>query len=172
MTSAVISPRSATVSAFNWAGRRNVMNRTSSVTCDSTAGMVDPPTPPRRFAGPSQAVPRGSALVPDDDHHSEPRPVRAAPQGLTAGSTARLDDGLAVGERGELHLDRDAAEARYVLGAATGPGHQRGGARLPPHPRRRAARHAPVAGRDGQLHPIARGHPPPPPPSLCSGHHP
>src|SRR5258708_13460909 len=104
MTSAVIAPRSATVSAFNWAGRRNVMNRTSSVTCDSTAGMVDPPTPPRRFAGRSQAVPRGSALVSDDDHHSEPRPVRAAPEGLTAGSTARLDHGLPVPVPADLHL--------------------------------------------------------------------
>src|SRR5258708_16741014 len=140
MTSAVISPRSATVSAFNWAGRRNVMNRTSSVTCDSTAGMVDPPTSQRRFAGRSQAVRRGSALVPDDDHHSEPRPVRAAPQGLTAGSTARLDDGPAVGERGELHLDPDAAEARYVLGAATRPGHQPGGGVPAPHAAPRPAR--------------------------------
>src|SRR5215472_11020511 len=44
VTSAVISPRSATVSAFNWAGRLNVIRRTSSETCDSTAGMVDPRT--------------------------------------------------------------------------------------------------------------------------------
>src|SRR5262245_10146020 len=95
----------------------------SSETCDSTAGMVDPRTRQRVWSGPAA---RHHALIPDDDRDGEPGLVRAAPQRLTAGSTARLDDGPAGGERGERHPDRDAAEAGYVLGAASRPGHRRG----------------------------------------------